>query len=65
MSDRDHTTPDEDRQWWYCLRHSKPEQGPGCPGKYRLGPYPDEATAAAALNIVAERNESWDEQDRD
>ncbi|CAM4014712.1 hypothetical protein GCM10009799_10380 [Nocardiopsis rhodophaea] len=49
--------------WWYCLKHSKPERGPGCPNKYRLGPYPDEATATNALHIAEERNEAWDEQD--
>ncbi|WP_046471989.1 hypothetical protein [Allosalinactinospora lopnorensis] len=50
-------------QWWYCLRHNRAEQGPGCPNKYRLGPYPDEASAMNALRTVAERNEAWDEQD--
>ncbi|GAB3205480.1 hypothetical protein ACQEU5_01540 [Marinactinospora thermotolerans] len=59
MSDR----PDSDHQWWYCLKHNAPEYGPGCPGKYRLGPYPDEATAASALRIAEERNEAWEEQD--
>ncbi|MDA8368551.1 MAG: hypothetical protein M0026_01600 [Nocardiopsaceae bacterium] len=63
MSDWEHTISGGDRRWWYCLRHNKPEQGPGCPRKYRLGPYPDEASAAGALHTVAERNEAWDEQD--
>ena len=49
--------------WWYCLKHNRVEHGAGCPNKQRMGTYPDEATAARALNIAAERNEAWDEQD--
>ncbi|WP_067970933.1 hypothetical protein [Nocardiopsis trehalosi] len=65
MSHAEDIVPGGDRRWWYCLRHNTPEQGPGCPDKYRLGPYPDRETAAEALHTVAERNEAWDEQDRD
>lgn len=49
--------------WWFCLRHNEVEHGKGCPNSQRLGPYPDQATAAQALNIAAERNEAWDEED--
>ncbi|RCV55351.1 hypothetical protein [Marinitenerispora sediminis] len=62
MRDRDEL-PDGDHQWWFCLRHNRPEYGPGCPNKYRLGPYPDEAAAGDALATVARRNEQWDEED--
>ncbi|GAA3735872.1 hypothetical protein [Salinactinospora qingdaonensis] len=63
MSEQHDNTPGSDRRWWYCLKHSRPEFGPGCPNKYRLGPYPDEEAAANALRTVEERNEAWDEQD--
>jgi len=51
--------------WWYCLTHKTVEPRGGCPNKNRLGPYPDEATAARALEIVRERNEQWDAEDRE
>jgi hypothetical protein len=54
-----------DDEWWYCLNHKRVEHGPGCPNKARMGPYPDEATAASALAIAAQRNEAWDVADRD
>lgn len=54
-----------DGEWWYCLRHNRVEHGPGCPNKERMGPYPDEATAASALAIAARRNEAWDEADEE
>ncbi|MCY9784843.1 hypothetical protein KIK06_13180 [Nocardiopsis sp. EMB25] len=51
--------------WWYCLKHMRVEQGAGCPNRERMGPYEDEATAARALSIAAERNEEWEaEEDR-
>ena len=55
----------QDDGWWYCLKHNRVEHGAGCPNKQRMGPYPDEATAANALNIAARRNEQWDEQEED
>lgn len=53
----------QDDNWWYCLKHDRVEHGAGCPNKQRMGPYPDEATAANALNIAARRNEQWEEQE--
>lgn len=64
MEDQDNPSSAED-QWWYCLRHSRAEQGAGCPNKYRLGPYPDEESAVEALRTVAERNEAWDQDEGD
>lgn len=52
-----------DQRWWYCLRHKGPEKGPGCPNKDRMGPYPNEEAAQAAMATVAERNQAWDEED--
>ncbi|WP_017622400.1 hypothetical protein [Nocardiopsis chromatogenes] len=53
----------EDQRWWYCLKHDRVEKGAGCPNKFRLGPYADEASAAGALHTVAERNEAWEASD--
>ena len=55
---------DDDTSWWYCLRHHEVEQGPGCPGKDRLGPYPTREAAENALETVQERNKAWDAEDR-
>ena len=46
-----------DEDWYYCLNHKRAEHGLTCPAKDRLGPYPDAATAARALDIARERNE--------
>ena len=56
---------DGDERWWFCLRHKTVEQGAGCPGKDRLGPYASAEEAANALETVRKRNEEWDAQDRD
>ena len=50
--------------WYYCLTHQTVEQGKGCKGPDRMGPYPDEATAARALEIARERTKAADEADR-
>ena len=52
----------DDQSWWYCLKHGNVEQGPGCPGKDRLGPYATREEAEHALDRVRERNEEWDAQ---
>ena len=56
---------DGDERWWFCLRHKTVEQGAGCPGKDRLGPYASAEEAANALETVRKRNEEWDAQDGD
>ncbi|MDR0341724.1 MAG: hypothetical protein LBI49_01195 [Nocardiopsaceae bacterium] len=55
----------DEQRWWYCLRHNRVEGEDGCPGKDRLGPYPTREQAEHALETVRERNEEWDEADRD
>ena len=50
--------------WYYCLTHQTVEQGKGCKGPDRMGPYPDEATAARALEIARERTKAADEADK-
>jgi hypothetical protein len=50
-------------EYYFCLNHHRVEGVDGCSAPERLGPYPDEATAARALEIVQERNEAADEYD--
>ena len=54
---------DGDDRWWFCLKHSRVEHGPGCPDKDRLCPYPTRAAAEHALETVRQRNEEWDSRD--
>ena len=53
----------DEKRWWYCLRHNRPERNGDCPGKDRLGPYATEEEAARALETVRRRNEEWDAKD--
>jgi hypothetical protein len=46
--------------YWYCLTHSAVEPDAGCAHAERLGPYADEASAAAALERARQRSEAWD-----
>ncbi|AUS77968.1 hypothetical protein C1701_05805 [Actinoalloteichus sp. AHMU CJ021] len=50
--------------WYYCLKHRDVERGAGCRALDRLGPYPDAASAANALEIARRRTEEADEADR-
>ncbi len=49
--------------YYWCVRHSCVEQGPGCENAMRLGPYTTEAEAAAAPERTAARTEEWDAED--
>lgn len=51
-------------QYWFCLKHQTVETADGCKAADRLGPYDSEAEASRALERVAERNESWDDDPR-
>jgi hypothetical protein len=50
--------------YWFCLKHHTVEQAEGCKSADRLGPYDNETDASRALERVAERNESWDDDPR-
>ncbi|GAA0533328.1 hypothetical protein GCM10011581_18270 [Saccharopolyspora subtropica] len=50
--------------WYFCLKHRQVEPKAGCRAAERLGPYPDQETAARALEIAAERTKAADEADR-
>jgi hypothetical protein len=64
-ADEQAVNPGSERRWWYCLRHGRPEYGPGCPTKDRMGPYASESEAEQALQIAAARTEAWDAEDRE
>ncbi len=51
-------------EWYYCLEHGTVEEGPQCPAKNRLGPYPSRQEAENAMNTAAERNQSWENDPR-
>lgn len=59
MSDSD------DQQWYYCVEHKTTEQGKVCGASSRMGPYPDQATAARAIEIARERNKAADAYDEE
>lgn len=46
-------------EWFYCLKHQTVEEGPQCPARERLGPYPDRSQAERAMETARERNEEW------
>ncbi len=47
-------------QFYFCLDHHTVEGEVGCRAADRLGPYPTRGEAERALQKVAERNETWD-----
>ena len=42
--------------WWWCLEHRKVEEGFGCGGTTRVGPYDSEQDAALAPQRIRERD---------
>lgn len=54
-----------DEQWFYCFVHNTVEPREGCRASDRLGPYPDKATAARALEIAHERTAAQDKEDEE
>jgi hypothetical protein len=53
----------EPQSWYFCTKHQTVEQGDGCPGKDRLGPYATREEAEHALDTVHRRNDEWDAAD--
>jgi hypothetical protein len=47
-------------EWYYCLDHKAVEPELGCRAEVRIGPFPTEEEAAAALEKVEQRNEAWE-----
>lgn len=50
-------------QYYYNLVTKEIEQGPQSPAEQLMGPYSSVEEAKRALEIAAERNERWDEED--
>jgi hypothetical protein len=50
--------------YWFCLTHMAVEPDEGCAHAERLGPYPDRASAQAALERAHRRSEDWDNDPR-
>ena len=49
-------------KYWYCVKHSRVEQGEDiCPPIDRLGPYDSREAAEHALEQAEQRNQEWDE----
>lgn len=55
---------DHEDEFYYCLKHKTVEPYDGCKAADRLGPYPTQADAAAALDHAEERNEAWETDPR-
>ncbi|WP_031508497.1 hypothetical protein [Streptomyces megasporus] len=51
-------------EWFYCLEHRTVEEGPQCPARNRLGPYPTRAEAERAMETAHERNAQWENDAR-
>ncbi|MGH8908538.1 MAG: hypothetical protein ACRD0K_19075 [Egibacteraceae bacterium] len=52
-----------DKQWYWCMKHGRAEQGPGCPADQRLGPYPSQEAARDWQRTADQRNRAWEEDD--
>jgi hypothetical protein len=50
--------------WFFCLKHHAVETRDGCAERHRLGPYDTREEAQHALELVAERNQKLDQEDR-
>lgn len=57
------TGPSAGGQWFWCMRHQCVEEGAGCRGADRLGPYPSADAAAHWRDRVEQRNEAWQAED--
>ena len=51
--------------WFYNVRTGQVEGASGARAADRLGPYATREQAQAALERVQQRNDEWDEQDKD
>ena len=65
MSESPSDDPGVGAPFYWCVEHDRVESGDGrCPLRNLLGPYPDAASAQAALETVRRRNEQADADDR-
>lgn len=53
--------------WYWCLKHGQAEDGATtkCPPDDRMGPYETRDAAEHWKDKVDERNDTWDQEDRE
>ena len=49
--------------FWWCLKHKRVEEGPGCANNERLGPYESHAIAEGAPERTRARTAAEDARD--
>ncbi len=54
----------QNTNWYYCLKHQTVEREGECKATDRLGPFPDQASAANALQTIRDREERKSAEDR-
>lgn len=53
-------------QWYWCFDHNRAEaEGQQCRAESRLGPYRTKQAAEDWKSTAEQRNEVWEEQDRE
>jgi hypothetical protein len=53
-----------DREYWVNLATGQVEEGRLSPVATRMGPYPTREAAERAFELVAERNQAWEAEER-
>lgn len=64
MSFEDAKNLPEDQQFWFNTYTKTVEQGAQSDYRQLIGPYASRAEAERALETAEQRNEAWDESDR-
>lgn len=54
----------EVEKYWYNMKTGLVEKGLKSSSLYRIGPFDTEAEAACALEIVKDRTETWEEEEK-
>lgn len=55
----------DEKRWYFNTVTEEPEYGPLSPISQRMGPYATREDALDAWRIVRERNNKWDDEDRE
>jgi hypothetical protein len=54
---------DQPTQWYWCLRHSRPESADRCSSDLLMGPYESREAAERFADTAKERDEKWTAED--
>jgi hypothetical protein len=57
------TSRELSNEFWYCLKHHRVERLEDTDSSNRIGPWPTEDQAARALDIIAERERRYRQED--